>query len=1813
MSSLLSPPALAGPPKMRAFGDALATRKNIYDNTLKAAKEIEPLADDRHTLALSDVDWADPERFTRKQRKEATLTGGTLGRRLKGTWTLTDNATGQVVDKKHQVVARVPYMTSLGTFVHRGVDYTLNHQARLKPGVYARKKNNGDLESFVNVLPGEGRAHRYALDPDKGIFKINLAQAEMPLMPLLHAMGASDKELRAAWGDKLFAANMAKNDSGVIGKLAARVLKKVEQGGDEGTTRQRVVAAFEAMKLDPEVTRRTLGHPHERVNKEAILAATKKLLAVGLGEAESDSRDDLANQTFHGPEELFAERIRKDHGGVRRGLFRKLSRAGSLQAMPSGVMTPQLEHVLTGSGLGQPLEEVSPLEVLDRQTFVTRMGEGAIGSIDAIPDEARSVTPSQQGYLDSARTPESLHAGVDTYFASGARKGADGQLYRQFQDKQGKLVYKSPRDVANAAVATPDVMKWDTKRVPVTKNGRLTYVPKNQVDYVIPSYETGFSPVANLIPFKSASKPHRVAMGSRYITQALPLVHPEAPLVQSGLPGSGGSRSYSEEYGAHAGAVRAHQAGRVESVGDGLVSIRHADGTRQDVELYQHAPMNRKTEYHQTPVVRPGDLVPAGGLLARSNFTDEHGVAAPGLNARTAWLPWLGKNHEDAVVISEGLAKRLTSSHLYQHDLEVTPKHKVGKHAFVGLFPGKFERSLLDALDDKGVVRPGQEVQFGHPLILAAREKDRAQNKIHRARQPGYADETVTWGHHDPGIVTDVAWGKSGPVVTVRSEMPMRVGDKLSGAYGDKGVVADIIPEHRMPRGEDGRPLELLLGSDVVTTRCYDEETEFMSARGWIFGRDVRDDDLLYGYNSLTAQITLQPQLLPFNKAHYEGEMLGFRSKVLNFLVTPSHRMWAKPDTGRKGTPWRELPAEKLYGKRYFVPVIGKFTPRSSSRFSLPNIVRNSVKDTAWTAATISINAGDWAEFLGWYMAEGSCTWTPGDKCEYRTHIAQSWQANPCKVAAIESLLRRLPFKWRYSKKNGQFHISSKRLTAYMRQFGGSESRFPPEWLFCQSANVIRRFIAGYWAGDGSTRGHRKGTTCQAGTTSKRLADGVQRLLLMVGTVSTVTPRGEDRRPNHKPAWFINQHKRKVRWTLPAGWYREKYNGMVYCPTVPTGYVVTRRQGRILIAGNSNPSQMVEAALGKIAAMTGQPYKAPDFEDDKDLTQWADAELKKHGLKSTETVFWPDREKKIPGVGTGMRYIMKLHHRAEDKVQGRSGGTYDAEDAPAKGGASGSKRIALLDVNALISHGAIHTLRDVKGRSTKSDRGWLQFMSGHVAPLPTESLAHEKFIALLKGAGVNVVKDGHRLHVMAMTDRDVDTLAGERELKNGETVNFDKDMKPVAGGLFDNALTGGHGGRQWAKLTLPEAYPNPVLEDPIRRVLGLTQKQLDATIAGTHTLEGYGTGPKAIASALGDVNVDRALAKAKAEFHSGRGAAKDAAARRWDVLAGAKETGVHPKDWVMSKLPVLPPIFRPVSVLGDKGVPLVSDANYLYREAVEAVNAHKSMTDLVGPENVGAERSAVYSAIKAVTGLGEPAHPKLVEKQVKGLLKSILGGGPKTSFLQRKLLSSTVDNVGRAVVVPDPEYDMDTLGIPEGQAFDIFRRFVARRLHRRGLPLREALRHVQDKTDLARSALQQEMDERPVLMNRAPVWHKFGALAFRPRLVAGDTVRVPPLVVKGLGMDFDGDAVQIHVPTTDDAVKEYYERLLPSKNLLSPADFSTPMHAPGQSYIAGLFHATKELVDKKKHERVFRRRADALAAYEKGDISVDTPVHTMED
>jgi DNA-directed RNA polymerase subunit beta' len=188
---------------------------------------------------------------------------------------------------------------------------------------------------------------------------------------------------------------------------------------------------------------------------------------------------------------------------------------------------------------------------------------------------------------------------------------------------------------------------------------------------------------------------------------------------------------------------------------------------------------------------------------------------------------------------------------------------------------------------------------------------------------------------------------------------------------------------------------------------------------------------------------------------------------------------------------------------------------------------------------------------------------------------------------------------------------------------------------------------------------------------------------------------------------------------------------------------------------------------------------------------------------------------------------------------------------------------------------------------------------------------------------------------------------------------------------------------------------------------------------------------------------------------------------------------------------------------------------------------------------------------------------------------------------------------------------MDSVGLPEERAWDVYRPYVMHRLTKRGIPWAHAAAMIEEKKDVAKEALISEMEQRPVIMDRAPILHKFGVIALKPRLIAGDAIRVNQFINKGLNLDADGDNMNFHVPKSEDAVNEAFELLLPSKSLIQPSDMKSAMPRMISESAGGLYLASLP-PDKKQKPRTFMTWKDAEHAYNRGELALDDPVAVLQ-
>jgi DNA-directed RNA polymerase subunit beta' len=403
----------------------------------------------------------------------------------------------------------------------------------------------------------------------------------------------------------------------------------------------------------------------------------------------------------------------------------------------------------------------------------------------------------------------------------------------------------------------------------------------------------------------------------------------------------------------------------------------------------------------------------------------------------------------------------------------------------------------------------------------------------------------------------------------------------------------------------------------------------------------------------------------------------------------------------------------------------------------------------------------------------------------------------------------------------------------------------------------------------------------------------------------------------------------------------------------------------------------------------------------------------------------------------------------------------------------------------------------------------------------------------MESAGINFREENDADHIFGMTNEQVKDVTGTRKIEHGRTFAAET-LKPIPGGLFDPEATGSlTGGERAAYIELPEPMPNPVMLNPLRAILQMTNKEFDEVMSGEKDVNGK-QGGEAMKELLSGVNLNSVIKDAKEEIQHGAKSKRDAAVKRYRYAMAMKANKTRPEDFMMDRVTVLPPKYRPISKQGS--LTMVNDMNHMYKALLESIEDYSGSKDL--PDDIrNAARMNVYDTYKAVVGVADPTQAKLQQKNIGGIFKQLFGSGSaKNSFVQRRVIGGDIDLSGLAVITPNPALKLNQAGLPEKKAWELYEPFVVRQLIQKGMPATHAAKSVEKRDGLAYTALQEVVKQRPVILNRAPTLHKYSMMAFWPVLSKGDTLQISPSIVKPYSADFDGNCtdfdstVRVRIP-----------------------------------------------------------------------------------
>ncbi len=331
--------------------------------------------------------------------------------------------------------------------------------------------------------------------------------------------------------------------------------------------------------------------------------------------------------------------------------------------------------------------------------------------------------------------------------------------------------------------------------------------------------------------------------------------------------------------------------------------------------------------------------------------------------------------------------------------------------------------------------------------------------------------------------------------------------------------------------------------------------------------------------------------------------------------------------------------------------------------------------------------------------------------------------------------------------------------------------------------------------------------------------------------------------------------------------------------------------------------------------------------------------------------------------------------------------------------------------------------------------------------------------------------------------------------------------------------------------------------------------------------------------------------------------------RRLKMFRSMIKHGSRPEWLVLTVLPVLPPDLRPMVAL-DGGRYATSDLNDLYRRVINRNNRLKKLLEIKAPEViVKNEKRMLQEAVDALIDNSARFGTQQLSSQRRPLrsLADMLKG--KQGRFRQNLLGKRVDYSGRSVIVVGPKLNLDECGLPKKMALELFRPFVISEIIKRGLAhnIRNANRLIEQATDDIWAILEDVTKNYRVLLNRAPTLHRLSIQAFRPVLVEGLAIQLPPLVCTAFNADFDGDQMAVHLPLSEEAQIEARDIMDAGKNLLKPAtgDLIT---APTQDFVLGIYYLTREDKSAKGAGKSFLDENEAAMAYEFGAVALHAPV-----
>lgn len=842
----------------------IKTQKKSYEWFLEEAilnlfDEISPITDFSENLVLEFIDYSlDEPKYDRVESKNRDVSyEAALNAKVR----LINQDTGEI--KEQDVfMTNFPLMTDKGTFIINGAERVVVNQLIRSSGTFFDKEiiKDGRILYGGSLIPNRGAWIEFKYDK-KAIISVRVDRnRKIKGTVLLRALGyGTDAELLDLFDNHPIIQDTIERDNTETQEEALIELYKNQRPGEPPTV-ESAQNLIESLFFDPKrydlakvgryKINKKLGldiDPERRtLTKEDIVETVRYLLRLVDEEddAKVDDIDHLGNRRLKTVGELLQNQFRIGLSRMERVVRERMT----IQDLD--VITPQnlintrpvaaaIKEFFGSGQLSQFMDQTNPLSELTHKRRMSALGPGGL-SRERAGFDVRDVHHTHYGRICPIETPEGPNIGLIgslCIFGETNEFGFIETPYRKVVDGQAtdeiKYLNAAEEDdyvITQANEPLDEDGNLEHDEVFARHNGEEIKTSPEKVDYidVAPNQIIGVS--AALIPFLENDDANRALMGANMQRQAVPLLKTDAPRVGTGI-------EYAAAKDSGATAV-AKNAGEVMRVTGEKILIKTDDGTVDRYDLTKFARSNQGSCINQKPIVRKGDYVEAGTIIADGPATDK-GELALGRNCTVAFMAWEGYNYEDAILINENLVKEdgLTSIHIEEYEAEARDT-KLGPEEITREIPNVGDEALKD-LDERGIIREGAEVEAGDILVGKVTPKGEkelsAEERLLRAifgeKAREVRDTSLKVPHGEEGIVVDVKVFdredgddlKTGVNKLVRvyvaKKLKITVGDKLAGRHGNKGVISRILPEEDMPYLPNGEPVEIVLNPLGVPSR----------------------------------------------------------------------------------------------------------------------------------------------------------------------------------------------------------------------------------------------------------------------------------------------------------------------------------------------------------------------------------------------------------------------------------------------------------------------------------------------------------------------------------------------------------------------------------------------------------------------------------------------------------------------------------------------------------------------------------------------------------------------------------------------------------------------------------------------------------------------------------------------------------------------------------------------------------------------------------------------------------------------------------